>query len=152
MSVILNSNNFEINKLFFIEEVKNNVKSNSFFSRIIYSTDYFALKNIYLTISIQNVTFKDQYLKTIVYFNEKDNDFTELYAIEDKILKKFIDYKTINKTYKKINPIYSIKSQCEQNFIKIFKNNYNESIINISIKISGIWQTDNNIGITFKFI
>ena len=152
MSVILNSNNFDINKLFFIEEVKNNVKSNSFFSRIIYSTDYFALKNIYLNISIKNVIFKDQYLKTIVYFDEKNNDFTELYATEEAILKKFIEYKTINKAYKKITPIYSIKSQCGQNFIKIFKNNYNESLINISIKISGIWQTDNNIGLTFKFI
>ena len=47
---------------------KNNVKQNSYFKN--YLLDRTFLKNIYFSL-YQNPTFKEQYLKTIIYFNEK---------------------------------------------------------------------------------
>ena len=49
MSVIFKFNDYDENDLYFIEFVKNNVKSNSYFSRIIYSNRFIALKNLYFT-------------------------------------------------------------------------------------------------------
>ena len=55
-----------------------------------------------------------------------------------------------------IRPSYCIKTQFKLNYIKVFKNaamtNINSENTDIFIKISGIWQTDNVVGITFKFI
>ena len=44
MSITLQSNNFDIKYLYFLQKVKNNVKQNSYFSRLIYSNDVFSLK------------------------------------------------------------------------------------------------------------
>lgn len=154
MSVILDIDTFNADNIYYIQNVKNNVKQNSYFSRIIYSTDHFSLKNIYFSINLINPTFKEQYLKTIIYFDEKDCYLDKIYKIEREFLQKYIEYKTFNRSDEKLIPNYSIYNQCKSNSIKIFKDNinYNDKNINILIKISGIWQTDNNVGITYKFI
>ena len=82
MCVILNNNNFNIDNIYFVESVKNNVKNYSFFSRIIYSTDFFSLKNIYLQINLKDMSFKEQYLKTTIYFDESKSNLDYLYHLE----------------------------------------------------------------------
>ena len=79
----------------------------------------------------------------------------KLYQIERDFLSKYIEYKTFNRSSELLIPNYSIFNQCKSNSIKVFKNNNNineNNELEILIKISGIWQTDNNIGITYKFI
>ena len=70
MSITLQSNNFDIKYLYFLQKVKNNVKQNSYFSRLIYSNDVFSLKNIYIPFTINNVQYKEQFLKTNILFDE----------------------------------------------------------------------------------
>lgn len=156
MSVIFKFNDYDENDLYFIEFVKNNVKSNSYFSRIIYSNRFIALKNLYFTFSLKNVTYKEQYLKTIIYFDESKNNLESLYEIERNIINKFIEYRQIYNKDTVIYPTYCIRNQFKLNYIKVFKNttitNIYSEFTEIYIKISGIWQTDNNVGITFKFI
>ena len=155
MSVVFNFNDYDENHLYFVECVKNNVKTNSWFSRITYSNTFIALKNIYFVFTLKDVCYKDQYLKTIIYFDESKNNLNELYEIEKNIITRFINYRQIysNDT---IYPSYCIKQQFKLNYIKVFKKsaitNMNSESTEIFIKISGIWQTDNNVGITFKFI
>lgn len=155
MSVIFKFNDYDENELYFVESVKNNVKTNSWFSRITYSNSFIALKNIYFSFTLKDVSYKDQYLKTIIYFDESKNDLSELYEIEKNIINKFINYRQTY-TNDTIHPSYCIKNQFRLNYIKVFKNttvtNINSETTEIFIKISGIWQTDNNVGITFKFI
>ena len=43
-----------------VEKVKNNVKQNSHFSRLIYSNEYFSLKNLYIPFTLENIQFKDK--------------------------------------------------------------------------------------------
>jgi len=155
MSIIFKFPDYDENELFFVESVKNNVKSNSYFSRIIYSNYFMSLKNIYFTFTLKDVNYRDQYLKTIIYFDESKNDLTDLYNIEKNIIDKYIAYRQ-NFSNENINPCYCIKQQFKLNYIKVFKNSTLTNPINetteIFIKISGIWQTDNTVGITFKFI
>ena len=149
-SVIIEPDNFNIQYLYFLQKVKNNVKQNSFFSRLIYSNEYFSLKNMYIPITLKNISYKDQYLKTNILFTEKDNILEPLYNIEKQILQKFVE-----NLDEDLVPIYCIFNQCKLNYIKIFKNNlncHNNNEIVIYTKISGIWQTGHNIGLTYKFI
>lgn len=155
MSVIFRVDNYDENCLYFGECVKNNVKPFSWFSRITYSNSFIALKNIYFSFTLKNVKYKEQYLKTIIYFNEANNFLDELYEIEKTIISRFIKYRQTY-TNEVIRPSYCIKTQFKLNYIKVFKNaamtNINSENTDIFIKISGIWQTDNVVGITFKFI
>ena len=91
-----------------------------------------------------------------LFFEEGKNELEQLYDIERNIINKFITYKKIYNKDAVIFPTYCIKNQFKLNYIKVFKNstftNVNLESPEIFIKISGIWQTDNNVGITFKFI
>ena len=151
MSITLQAKDFNIKNLYFLQKVKNNVKQNSQFSRLIYSNDVFSLKNIYIPFTINNVQYKEQFLKTNIIFDEKQNNLEQIYTIEKDILHHYIENST-----EKLIPSYCILNQCKSNFIKIFKNNLldtdNNTSITIYIKISGIWHTTNNIGLTYKFI
>ena len=68
MSIIFKFPDYDENELFFVESVKNNVKSNSYFSRIIYSNYFMSLKNIYFTFTLKDVNYRDQYLKNYYIF------------------------------------------------------------------------------------
>ena len=155
MSIIFKFSDYDENELFFVESVKNNVKCNSYFSRIIYSNYFMSLKNIYFTFTLKDVSYREQYLKTIIYFDEAKNDLTPLYNIEKDIIDKYIAYRQ-NFNNETITPYYCIKQQFKLNYIKVFKNstlsNSNSETTELYIKISGIWQTDDTVGITFKFI
>lgn len=84
------------------------------------------------------------------------NIIKELNRIEHTIIEYSKDYFNINK----IN-IYSLRNQLKQGNIKIY-NSHSEHVCpnenefeysnNIIIKISGIWENDTNIGITYKFL
>lgn len=91
------------------------------------------------------------------------NIIKELNRIEHTIIEYAKDFFNINK----IN-IYSLRNQLKQGNIKIYNshsdkvclfNEHTTSFVNefeynnnIIIKISGIWENDQNIGITYKFL
>tara|TARA_B100000482_G_C12434361_1_gene230379 strand:- start:50 stop:340 length:291 start_codon:yes stop_codon:yes gene_type:complete len=80
------------------------------------------------------------------YINiKKNSNYKTLLAdIENKILDKY----NISK-----NKVFKLTEQLTQNSIKIFNNdNNNNNITKIIIKISGLWEDDNNYGLTYKFI
>jgi hypothetical protein len=74
--------------------------------------------------------------------------------IEHEIIEYYKDFFKINK----IN-VYSLKNQLKTGCIKVIcrmdQANQETTIPNIKksfiLKISGIWETDTNIGITYKF-
>ena len=78
------------------------------------------------------------------------NIIKELNRIEHIIIEYAKDYFNINK----IN-IYSLRNQLKQGSIKIYNSSNYENNCNYEntiIKISGIWENDQNIGITYKFL
>lgn len=122
MNLIINLENITTNNVFFYEQVKNTILDNSYFIRIIYSNKDLILNGIYILINLNNSI----------------NDNCKLIdELEKKILSKYKSDKIQNKKIK-------------ENFIYLLnKNNNNKFII---LKISGIWETLNNIGLTFKYI
>lgn len=122
MNLIINLENITTNNVFFYEQVKNTILDNSYFIRIIYSNKDLILNGIYILINLNNSI----------------NDNCKLIdELEKKILSKYKSDKIQNKKIK-------------ENFLYLLnKNNNNKFII---LKISGIWETLNNIGLTFKYI
>jgi hypothetical protein len=77
------------------------------------------------------------------YSTHKDT-IDNIKVIEEDILKK---YENINKI-----PQYKIYEQLRNGNLKIFTDIGNKSVCSFILKISGIWETEDKYGLTYKFI
>ena len=123
MNIIFDYKTFNIDNIFLYDPIKNNIIDNSNFVRIIYSDYNLILNGIYLQINLDKQC-------------ESTNIYDELETIENSILIKY------NVTIEKMN---RIKVQ----YLYILKYIKHKKII---LKISGIWENNNKIGLTYKFI
>ena len=131
--------------LYFCESIKNNIMNDGSFIRILYTTELITLNGIYILINLNDIISEKYYNKYKCTFNTiiNKNMIDKLKTIEEDIL---IKYKT-SKT-----PLYKIYDQFKLGYIKLFsdvKNIQNNIFI---LKISGIWETQYNYGLTYKFI
>jgi hypothetical protein len=146
MNIVKKIDQYNENYIYFCEPIKNNIMNEGSFIRIIYSTPQFVLNGIYLLVILNDIISEKYYNKYKCCFNINTHIelIKNLKIIEENILKK-IDIK--NKT-----PQFKIYEQLQLGNLKIF----NEIIIKnhcvFTLKISGIWETKNNYGLTYKFI
>jgi hypothetical protein len=104
------------------------------------------LNGIYLLLVFNDIICEKYYNKYKCSFNVNVHADTieSLKKIEENILKKYTIQNKI--------PQFKIYEQLSNGNIKIFNdfgNKTNESFI---LKISGIWETTKNYGLTYKFI
>lgn len=146
MNIAKKIEQYDNNSVILCDPIKNNIMSEGNFIRILYSTSYITLNGIYIVITLNNVTCEKYFSKYRCFFNillHKDL-LDKLQIMEENILSK---YKTENKI-----PQYKIYEQIKNGNIKIFNDVGNKSICSFILKISGIWETQNNYGLTYKFI
>ncbi len=146
MNIALNINQFHSNNIYFCDPIKNNVVSDGLFIRIIYSNDYFVTNGINLFVQLQDLSIEKFYNKYKCSFNLFNNRkiIENIQQIEENILKNInIKNKIIQKT---------LTEQLRIGNIKIFSENIDMTNNYLFVlKISGIWETDTHIGLTFKF-
>jgi len=146
MNIVSRIDQYNKNNIFFCEPIKNNVMNDGNFIRIFYSSPYFTLNGIYLLVSLHDVICEKYYLKYRCSFNYNVNKeiIDNIKAIEEEILKKYeIKDKDVQ---------FKIYEQLQNENIKIFSDVGNKSVSYFILKISGIWETQYNYGLTFKFI
>lgn len=136
MNLYIDSKEYNIDNVQFLDPIKNTVMNDSSFIRIIYSNKLLTLNGIYISLKIDYNTSLNN--TGVILFLEN---------IERTILKKYNNKKT---------PVYKIKEQFNYIYNKYINNQHNSKIINTNndhvIKISGIWETKSEYGITFKFV
>jgi hypothetical protein len=145
MNLVKKIEQYNNNFLFFCEPIKNNVMNEGNFIRILYSSDIMVLNGIYLLINLTDITCEKYYNKYKCNFNISNHKeiIESLKFIEEEILKK---YKTC-----KI-PSYKIFEQIKAGHIKLFNDIGNIVSASFILKISGIWETQTNYGLTYKFV
>jgi len=136
---------FKENSIFFCDPIKNNVMNEGNFIRILYSTNDIILNGIYFLITLNEINCEKYFNKFKCNFNIELNKYIIdcIKIIEEKLLKKY----KINK-----NPNFKIYEQLKNGNIKIFNDLGSKPFQNFILKISGIWETNMNYGLTFKFI
>jgi hypothetical protein len=145
MNIVKELNQFNKECVYFCDPIKNNIMTDGLFIRILYSTEFFVMNGIYLSIFFQNITVEKYYNKYRCNFdyNIHKDILDKVRLIEEAILQK-VNIK--NKT-----PLYKIYEQVCNGNIKVFSENI-ENIHNLFLlKISGIWETETNYGVTYKF-
>ena len=149
MNVILPPDKYNISHIYYSDPIKNTVIENSEFAKILFSNEDLYLNGIYLLIKLTDVSIEKYYNKYKCIINsEKNVDmFKFLYKLEHDILHKYN-----NEKMKKL----IIQNQLKQGNIKLFieESNIRNKYTNIQflLKISGIWEKGNEIGLTYKFI
>jgi hypothetical protein len=146
MNIVKKIEQYDENNIFFCDPIKNNVMTEGNFIRILYSTNCVTFNGIYLLITLNDITCEKYYTKYKCNFNvtlHKDI-INNIKNIEENLLKK---YEINNKT-----PQYKIYEQLKNGNFKIFTDIDNTHVCSFVLKISGIWETHNNYGLTYKFI
>jgi hypothetical protein len=157
--------NIDYNNIIICDPIKNSIIDYSSFYKIIYSNSYISYNGVFTIFKVNNLTIN----KDKVFFNNNNDEnnivFNKLKHIEEHITKLCSKSKI-----KKIN--YKLKDFLNNNYFKFVNNddmnkfnNFNNlkllSNSNIAsnsnyhyfiLKISGLWETRENIGMTFKII
>lgn len=146
MYIVLELKDFNINNIFFQERIKNTVMDNSNFLRVVYSNDLFVLNGLFVKFNLNLHAIEKSFNKYKCLFDIKQHNdiIVQLSQIEQYIMRR---YEFDNKT-----PVHRISEQLNNGFLKIF----NEAILKeeneFILKIYGIWETDFEYGLTYKFI
>ena len=145
MNIVKTITQYDNKYLFFCEPIKNNIMHDGNFIRILYSTPNIVLNGIYLLVNLYDISCEKYYNKYKCCFNVINNKeiVDNLKLIEEEILKKYKTDKT---------PLFKINEQMKFGYIKIFSDVGNVPFSSFILKISGIWETPQNYGLTYKFI
>ena len=146
MYIIHNINNIIIKDIYFGDSIKNTVLTNGKFTRLLYSTSLYILNTLLLQIKMTDISIENIYNKyKCIYSVDKNMQYIKkIEYLEKKILEKIVSKK---------KRVYNIKNQLYTGCIKLFTNSpIHKNKTEMVLKISGIWETYDEIGITYKFM
>ena len=150
MNIVYDINDYSKDKVFFLETKRNTIMD-GFFTKILYSNEYLTTIGIYLTIEFQGASITLVNNKSILHFERKNynnNLCQKISQLENDILEY---YRTLFNCKKNLVTILS--DHLNNNCLKLYmKENNKSNSMNTIIKISGVWETDRDFGITYKFI
>ena len=131
--------------IYFNEPIQNNIINESRYIRILYSTPNIVFNGIHVLINLTIDNMERQYNKNILYYNIEKNiqAINSIKKIEKTILKKYNSFK---------NPSYNLSELIDGGVIRLFTDSVEKKkVMNIILKISGLWEDDETYGVTYKF-
>lgn len=148
MNIIIDKNKFIKENVFFKTPVKNVIIEKGNFFRIIYSNAIFILNCIIFKLDLQIIHCEKYFNKYKYYFN-CDCDNTKI--VIDRL--SYIEREILDRiSIKDKSPVYRINQHLLYGNIKIQSEPstyFTEQ--QVFLKISGIWETDTEYGLSFKF-
>ena len=145
MNIVKNINQYNEDFVYFLEPIRNNIINNGNFVKIIYSTPIITFNGVYINIYLN-------YNNIEKYFNKYKCIFDINYHKDIIENIKNIEYTILNKYITNKIPQYKIYEQLKNGNIKIISNSLDKITNSFLLKIAGIWENDNEYGLTYKFI
>jgi hypothetical protein len=146
MNLVKTFDQYDDQCIFFCDPIKNNIMNEGNFIRILYSTNDVILNGVYLLVHLSDMVCEKYYNKYKCSFNISTHRDTIacLKTIEEDILAKYQTDKT---------PLFKIHEQISAGYIKLFVDiGTTTTHASFVLKISGIWETQYNYGLTYKFV
>ena len=147
MNIALSKQNFSEYNIIFGNKSDNNIINDSYFYTIHYSDCNVYLNHIVYEIDICESSIEPYYnkLKCSYTIDSNKERLQELVHLERTILGLFTS---------KLKPSFKIHEQLKKAFVKLTNDtnaSENENNYKLYIKISGIWETETEYGIIYKF-
>ena len=143
--VTIHPENITKDYIYFNEPIQNNIINESRYIRILYSTPNIVFNGIHVLINLNIDNIERQYNKNILFYNIEKNTqaINSIKKIEKTILKKYNSLKP---------PSYNLSELLDSGVIRLFTDfTEKKKVINIILKISGLWEDDKTYGVTYKF-
>ena len=149
MNIIFDLDEYNNNNIHFLDSKKNTLMDGKF-TKLLYSNKYFTTISLYLDITLNILLLPTNIAnKTITRIEKNSNNnniIKKLYKLEEDLLNQYL---LLSKIDKKKN--FILNNSLVNGIIKIYKKE-NKNFNSVVLKISGIWETEKEIGITYKFI
>jgi len=156
MNIVIDFNNVNLINAFLLETKRNIIMCGNF-TKIMYSNELLTMNGLYLTFPIDNSIMEKISNKKQIRFNPhslKNSQLVQEFSkIEFKLLEYYRFYKNCNCKFSNI-----LSKQLNSGILKV-QNEYNSQLTDyinqnsyFILKISGIWETEEDIGLTFKVI
>jgi hypothetical protein len=160
MNVVNTVSQFNINNVFLLD-IKQNIIMDGSFTKIIYSNECFTILGIFLILPKFNYIIDKNGKTNLLRFNNENYFFNNLIKIETQILEFYKKTTGCSK-----QSVCLLKEQISSKCFKLYLNHqkfdmeqpfqifmdFKENNDRIILKISGIWENYNSIGITFKIL
>jgi len=149
--------NFNFNNIIINDPIKNSVMQYNYFYKLSYSSDIIALNSIFILFELSNIIIDND--KVTFIKNETNNNvFNKLIEIEEYLLSLINEYRSKLSKFKELYDNKTFKFSYSDDIDKF--NNYNfvnaieekNNTKKFILKISGIWESKDNIGLTFKIL
>lgn len=142
---------YEHEYIIFMDKEKNIILNNSYFTKILYSPQSITITGLSIILNLKLFNVNNvQYNKNIkcignlVNSIENNNTIKQLFEIEQNILENYNRHFCLNKTH-----VYMIYNSFYGGSFKIYEI-INKNTDTFIFRISGIWESNNEIGITYK--
>jgi len=148
MNIILNLNNINSYNVCFLEPKKNIIMEGSF-TKMNFLNEYLTMNGIFIIFPINQYSIENNEKKYYLKFNHTVNTKTvqEFSKLENNLLDL---YNNSHNRMKKKSLLLS--KQLNNGYIKIYKENVHafHDKLHLVMKISGIWDNETDIGLTYK--
>ena len=150
MNVLINPNKIDIQSIFFMD-TKTNIIMDGNFTKMVYSNAIFSTTAVFLSFPLRYsniLMLPNKYMLTFEIESNKEI-IQRFIQIERDIIENYKQFYNIEKTSS-----YNLKNQLLKGIIKFYKESREHPIKspNYYMKISGIWETSFELGITYKII
>lgn len=145
MNIVMCIDDVSTRNIFIGNNIRNNIINNGSFYKIKYSNSEIILNNLMILLNISDCSFVENYNRYRCIFKNKNKDNVDIVdkisSLEKKILSKF----ECNKY-----PHYNIRSTLQSGVFNI--GYYPRNDETMCLKISGIWENEDEYGLTYKFV
>ena len=151
MFLCIDNKTYKPNNIIFSQKIKNNVLSNGYFYKMYYSDKYYTSNGFLFLFDLLDVSVENYFnrIKCTFCKNKNKDILNFIKKLEQRIISDF------NFTYN-LKPVFRIDDQLRNEYIKIFSDIKIQKgklkKLNILLKISGIWTSDKECGLTFRFL
>jgi hypothetical protein len=130
---------------------KKNIIMDGKFTKVLYSDDLITTNGISIIIPFHNTSLDKTYNKTMLKFQTTDPMNAKLCNELAWIEKYILDYyKQITSNTK--TSTTTLNDHMKNGNVKIYRDSTATSVKHVVIKISGIWEDQTRVGLTYKFM
>lgn len=143
MEYVSDNTDIEESNIIFKLPIKNQNDNYCNFYKILYSTNNFTLKYLLVKFNFDNIVIKEESQRFKLVINKNDKFISNIRKLEIKILNAINNTVKKKVAYNLINDIYY------KPYLYSFLHYPN--LKHFYIKISGIWENEESIGLVYKF-
>ncbi len=149
MNIIYDLDEYEKNNVHFLDKKKNMMMDGKF-TKLLYSNEYFTTIGLFLNINF-SLLITTSHLNNRSYIKlerSSNNNFiiSKIFKLEQDMLNYYKILYGVDKKEK-----YTLSNTLSDGNLKIYRKD-TKNLSNVVLKISGIWESNDSIGVTYKFI